>query len=99
MRSEKRVVCPTCKGRGVQDVALTTHGEGAEHKYRIVCVFCAGRGTLSQRDAAEFARWRNSFCKCSRPASHAYFVPDHADPSCEKHHWRCSHCNGLVQIG
>jgi len=39
------------------------------------------------------------WCKCKGQDNGAYYVPDNVHPECDKHHWRCTKCKKIVQIG
>lgn len=39
-----------------------------------------------------------NWCKCDHTTD-VYYVPDGKKDDCEKHHWRCIECDGIVQIG
>lgn len=39
------------------------------------------------------------WCKCKVQDNGAYHVPDNVHPECDKHHWRCTKCKKIVQIG
>lgn len=51
------------------------------------------------REAEEESRWwEENGCHCEE-AHPTHYIPDGVSKVCEKHHYVCSKCNKIVQIG
>jgi len=91
--------CTVCKGRGKQDVKVSVHGDGeaGASSFTMDCLWCtAGRMTPGQR--AEHEEYCAMWCKCEEHGELEFFE-DGEHAGLHKHHYRCSDCDGVVQIG
>lgn len=54
-----------------------------------------------RREWQEYRQWYDGVkCHCKDTENReTYYVPDGVDEECTKHHWRCTRCDGIVQIG
>lgn len=91
------LTCPTCKGTGKQTLAV--HGADGESDLPIRCVLCDGTGQVTQAKLDALKRFADSWCQCDGGGDDPYYVADGRHDHCGKHHWDCSRCGGIVQIG
>ncbi len=97
--------CKVCKGSGKQ--ILTVHDPfGANpntpkvRKVDIDCVWCHGTGTMQKQDLAQYEWNQRAWCECGNPSGRTRFYDDgECDCGCVKHHYHCSDCNKITQIG
>lgn len=99
--------CPTCKGAKIQVCTLVDHtvgGSPKESKFEIPCVRCDGTGEdigkIFQEDLAVWC------VDCPADGQILYsadgdcnWSPGDVPCRVTKHHWHCSVCGGIVQIG
>lgn len=54
-----------------------------------------------KREWDEYRQWcKQVGCKCPEHLERdAHYVPDGVSDVCDKHHWVCNRCGGIVQIG
>lgn len=88
--------CPDCKGTGT--VHVTVHTDSRIDEMDLTCVTCSGRKTVPDATAAAYRAFQDSWCKCPKPGVGVYYS-DGARLDCRKHHYRCSLCDGILQIG
>ena len=100
MTSGNENECPTCHGNGEQTVTVTEWrpGGGTSSTHKITCVTCRGAGTVSAERLEEWHETQRMWCGCDEPDDPTYYA-DGEHPSLRKHHWRCSTCDGVTQIG
>ena len=89
--------CPKCKGSGINYTTYSEIGKPEKQISISSCYDCEGKSV--DKDLGEFIRRKNEtidamWCKCSHGDS--YYVPDTKKM---KHHWRCSKCRKITQIG
>jgi uncharacterized protein YbaR (Trm112 family) len=91
------VACPTCKGVG--KVTLTVNEEHQKTStMQMNCVICKGVGRVTQEVVLALRRFENSWCRCGS-TNDPFYAADGEHTHCFKHHWDCSDCGGIVQIG
>lgn len=91
--------CYICKGRGVIPMQAVEIGEGGERIplpiVEIGCVVCNGTGKVG---VGSKEAWDNFWCRCDEVGDGIYYH-DGEHPDCFKHHWRCSKCGRVIQVG
>lgn len=92
--------CPNCKGTGKMTSTFVEikNGVRSESEFQSTCFTCMGQPVskseglrMQKRIDAEKKMW----CSCKNSAG-TYYVPDTARM---KHHWNCTTCKKIVQIG
>jgi len=97
----KTVKCPVCKGKGRQTVRateVTVQGERELDPVEIDCIWCHGKGALTPEEYREYLEVTDMWCECEEPGE-AIFHPDGESDFCRKHHWTCSKCGKITQVG
>ena len=92
--------CTTCKGTKEQEITVNTHEDGKwkKHVSKIKCCTCDGTGQLTQKQI-DFIEWeKKQWCKCKGETG-TRFYDDGEHPECDKHHYRCTTCGLIKQIG
>lgn len=74
-------------------------GKPGSTSHSMPCITCDGAGAVTPRAAerhhAEVAMW----CSCGNPSCQSDYYPDGAHPEIYKHHYRCSDCGKVTQVG
>jgi len=74
-------------------------GDGVEPvKSQITCVVCDGTSQVSKRTLERIEFEKNMWCKCDHETGTKYY-DDGQHPEIHKHHWRCTSCKQVKQIG
>lgn len=90
--SKVLVTCPACDGK--KTVPITMNGM----RHSMECHICDGVGEVTPEKKAEFDTFRAIWCRCDKPESPRFF-DDGEHPEFDKHHWRCTACEKITQIG
>lgn len=91
--------CLECKGEGEVEITVTIHGSTEPPQVsKIECVWCDGSGVMDQETKEEWLYEKNMWCECKEKTD-AYYVPNGEHDEIEKHHWRCTKCKKVKQIG
>ena len=96
------IECPTCKGKGtvtVEAVTIDERGTTKEPPLEIKCLTCRGEGRITKKRSAQLKRAAALWCSCGNPSGDVYFHDDGECPDCRKHHYHCSDCGKIVQVG
>lgn len=92
-------ICPQCDGKKKVTIKVVTVGpKGQEESFTTECLTCKGKGKLTEKEAEAHKQFHESWCRCEEPGE-VHYVPDGQDARCTKHHWRCSKCNKITQVG
>ena len=98
----KMIKCPTCKGLEKQTIIakmLTSKGWHNEPPVTVTCILCGGEGEVDPIEMEAIKRIQDNFwCKC-KDRDNVRYVNDYEDERCDKHHYRCNHCDKVVQVG
>jgi len=89
--------CPTCKN-GKITLSVETFGEEGIEEYEIDCIDCKGTGIISNAKNKQLEFQKNMWCKCEQSTGPKYYA-NGKHPELHKHHYRCTTCKGVVQIG
>lgn len=98
MASTERVPCPICKGKGrvIVRSELVVKGKARPMPpLELSCATCRGECLITPKDAAEIKFSLTRWCHCEVQGDPIY----HPDTRKMKHHWTCSNCGKIVQIG
>jgi len=97
--------CALCKGTGKQTLTVSSIGSNpifskTPTKTEIDCIICNGSGEMTAKDAALIEFENNMWCECKiqNPQDVRYYK-DGQHPEISKHHWRCTVCKKVRQIG
>lgn len=91
--------CPQCKGSGHVDCEVWVFGSEEPSVSRLTCPTCRGEREIT-REALDHYRLENEmWCECEEPCENPDYFADGAHPEIRHHHWRCSRCRKVVQIG
>ena len=91
--------CPVCDGTGKQTIKFSYHGEPEkDHESEITCVICDGEKKVDQETLDMIEYEKNMWCKCEEDTDAKYYS-DGQHPEIHKHHWRCTSCDKVKQIG
>jgi hypothetical protein len=58
-----------------------------------------GRTMVIDRESAKAARATSVWCQCDDGGLEPRYVSDGVHTHCNKHHWDCTRCGGVVQVG
>ncbi len=96
--------CPQCKGSG--KIRLTEIRETKPARItELPCISCDGTGLADDAVFEEIRFYASCWCQCSddgKNRSSATFHGDEVTPwewCVQKHHYHCTRCQKLVQIG
>lgn len=92
-------ICPRCKGVGTLDINVCGVGVGVAKIVNIKCVTCNGLKYVNSRQLAIYNYEQNMWCMCGNPSEGVDFYDDGVHPEIYKHHYRCSDCGKVTQIG
>lgn len=97
---EMTVECIKCKGTG--KIKVTAHymkdSVQVVSSSDLTCVHCNGTTRLLNKELENIKKFDSSFCECDNRENPKYYADgEHKD--LYKHHWRCSGCDGVIQIG
>lgn len=98
---QKLVECPTCGGKGVQVLETTTWsvtGKTTEST-TITCVVCKGKKQITAKEKQGLIDEAALWCSCGNPSKDVEFYDDGECTDCDKHHYHCSDCRKIVQVG
>ena len=90
-------ICPDCNGTG--KVTLTLHMDGQKHESEHDCFTCDGHKTVTDEELEQYHYEQNMWCKCGNHSGRTRYYGDGEHPEVYKHHYRCSDCDGVTQIG
>lgn len=69
----------------------------------ITCIRCEGTGVLSAQQLKILEYEQKIWCRCSDNGNGVYYHADNPKPTGNwcvcKHHWHCSRCGKITQIG
>lgn len=93
--------CPTCKGTGKQLIQVHFHEKGTStvRNMEIKCTTCEGTGVVSYQTIQALEKANKMWCRCGNPSGQSNFFDDGVDSKCSKHHWKCSDCGKILQVG
>ena len=92
------MICSTCNGTGKKTITVRTYGSKEPPTFfETDCFSCDGAGTINKRQAAAIEFEKNMWCKCTT-RTNSYYVPD-GKGIITKHHYLCSSCDKITQIG
>ena len=89
------VPCPRCKN-GVMEYTVIEGGKSTAHTMQ--CIDCGGSGKITKAHAANIEHQKTLWCECEEPGNGTY-VDDGESSVCYKHHYVCSKCGKIQQIG
>ncbi len=94
------VKCPQCtNGKQLLHVSEYKDRRMVEKPHvAITCVFCNGTGELTPEAFADLQAEKEMWCECPTPGD-SIFYDDGEHPVIKKHHYRCSICHKVTQIG
>lgn len=102
MPSKVKRKCPVCNGKGRQTVVATEYVPGGKDKelppVEIDCIWCHGKGRMTPEEYADYRDINDMWCECEVPGEGIYHADGESD-LCEKHHWTCSKCGKITQVG
>lgn len=93
-------ICTGCHGTGKMTITgaeITAGGMKTLPPVQIDCVWCNGTGQLTNRQAKEQEDYTGLWCRCEGHVETEY-VPD-GQGQINTHHWVCTTCGKIVQIG
>ena len=94
--------CSVCSGSGIIHCSISTFGSTKPvEQIDINCIDCRGRGTITS-DIVKMIEKRNTiWCDCPDTSLDRgfYYVSDGVSTVCAKHHWCCSTCKKIIQVG
>ena len=86
-------------GEKKQTITLTTWGSKKDPVVTTIdCVVCHGIGEVSLLYANAIKKHHEDWCKCEKSTGPRY-LKNGEDERCYKHHYRCTTCDKIVQIG
>ena len=94
--NNKHMKCTQCKD-GKMTINVTEYGKEPK-AVEIDCIHCNGSGEIDQATAEAIEYEKNMWCKCDEHTGPRYYS-DGEHPEISKHHYRCTTCDGVVQIG
>jgi hypothetical protein len=89
----KLVQCPTCKGSGKIEIDFFENKQ--TQKMSLKCYNCDGAKVVTVATLAAINASNLIWCRCKNPGEQIY----HPDSGNQKHHWTCSICGKVTQIG
>jgi hypothetical protein len=89
--------CPQCND-GKMTITVHQIGQKAD-SVKIDCIHCDGTGEIDQQTADLIEEEKNMWCKCDNPSEWPKHYKDGEHPDLYKHHYRCTNCDGVQQIG
>lgn len=93
------VVCPTCLGEKKQTITMTIWGSNERPITTVIdCISCNGTGEVSTEYARALKKHEEDWCSCKKSTGPRY-LKNGEDKRCRKHHYRCTTCDKIVQIG
>ena len=100
-QTKEKIKCPECKGKKQITVTMQDWGKPeTKTSHQIDCVTCDGKGFVTAERSQEWCKYQNMWCTCKKPSDDIYFMDDgECDCGIEKHHYHCSICDGITQIG
>lgn len=84
-----------CKN-GKMTIKVSEYGVPGEQAIEITCIDCRGTGQLTEHQAAVIEASKHIWCQCPIEDCRSIFHPD--SPGV-KHHWTCTTCGKVTQIG
>lgn len=92
--------CEGCGGVGKMTTIISKfkHGETVETVVNMNCYHCDGKGKVDEKKNEFFINYRKLWCKCEEEHD-THFYDNYEHPELDKHHYRCSNCEKVVQIG
>lgn len=92
--------CPTCEGTGEIRYRVEEWSENPSIvEQSSPCFDCRASGYVNTETLKKIKYEENMWCECEEQNDDAYYVPDNEHEFVKKHHWRCSECKKVVQIG
>lgn len=92
--------CTACKGKGTTGLKIMD-SHGASHM-QIKCFWCQGLGMVSPSLHKQYLLSKRMWCKCTGNVDNIFY-DDGDHPDCKykinKHHYHCSNCYKITQIG
>lgn len=90
--------CPKCK-KGKMSITVEMYGvPNSVEISEIDCVYCNGTGEISEEKNIQLIKEEEMWCKCDESTG-PKFYDNGEHPDLYKHHYRCTTCGGIVQIG
>lgn len=90
------IKCLCCKGSGEQ--ILSVHENGKVTPFKMNCVWCDGKGKMTDEEHEDYLYEQNMWCKCKVETGTRYYENgEHS--KIHKHHYRCTKCKKVKQIG
>ncbi len=107
------IECRVCKGKGKQHLIVHSADDQGAKNLDVNCVWCDGTGAMSAQSLKEYEWNQTAWCKCEdRHIQWLFFddsVPHYLEYEGEamlyeycpidKHHYHCSKCGKITQIG
>jgi len=88
------VKCPDCKGTGQLTITVVENGKSQEEQ--IGCIYCNGTKRITRERLRQREEEAKLWCRCEEPEE-SQFVGESS--VCTKHHYTCSKCHGILQVG
>lgn len=87
------VPCPACTDGSFTVKVIEKGVEKAPLVMK--CPTCKGTRKVTRKQAREYKAYQEMWCRCEDPGDGIY----HPDTRKMKHHWTCSKCGKVTQIG
>lgn len=93
--------CSVCKGSGEVMLQIAELGKPGVSSMRISCQMCGGVGVLSAAKLRRLAEEKAMWCQCggSGPEGPVFYADDEHVGCIQKHHYHCSRCGKIEQVG
>jgi len=95
MDTTELITCTACKGSLKINVEVREFGAKKSRRVTLNCVTCDGTGKIT-REMQEVMN--NFWCRCEEPGE-THFYADGQHAGLNKHHYRCSKCGRVTQVG
>ena len=89
------MICPQCKGKKILTCEVVDHSSNTTSSFETDCITCNGTGEVTAARKRQYDDAVASWCQC-KGEHDSYYVPDTRHM---KHHWRCSSCRKITQVG
>lgn len=91
------VTCPACRGKGTHVATVNTFGK-KQKRITMSCIVCDGNKMVSSKVANTWIVQQNMWCKCENTVS-AFFDDFEHEDCIDGHHYHCTNCGLVTQVG